>query len=194
MLKEYVLISLDKPARTPYEDHMLAKAVFPNGKMLFDNRDGRLVVRTESEPDREYMSRNAGVRIISEQPAAGLAEGSKTALFIKFSASSHSPKRHSKSWRWATKNREYGECPEFYIGEKDEAVSWLRWKLEQCGFAPDKVDVIQTESWDNGKGRKAIVHAAYAACEVKDVAKATAAYASGIGDAKYLGLGMIANA
>jgi hypothetical protein len=174
---------------SPYESHCLITAMFGKNPVLFLNNYGNFIAQTDAEPnlDNEFVKKH-NVAIREHDMAFEPTQGETVQFNVKFCALTKAYERNPKSWE-ASGNQKTKNG--IMLGDKEEAREWLKFMLEKHGAIEINVNIDLTECWDNGKNRKIIVHSASGFVKINESDKFMHLLQSGIGNSKYLGLGLV---
>jgi hypothetical protein len=162
----------------------------PKGHLLFLNSQGNFIVQTQGlEPnlDDEFVKRH-GVEIRESSSAVVPNAGETVQFSVKFCARTKCYKRNPKSFQASGgKERKNG----IMLGDKEEALAWLREKLHNGGLEVKDFRIDMTECWSDGKNGKVIAHSASGSAKVGDFSKVKSLMEFGLGNCLYLGLGLV---
>lgn len=180
---------------SPYDSHRLITAMFGKNPVLFLNSYGNFIAQTDAKPDleNEFVKKH-NVEIREYNIAFEPAQGETVQFSVKFCALTKAYERNPESWKLAGNQKPKNGI---MLGNKEEAREWLKSMLEKHGAIEINVNMDLTECWKNGRKQKngeeqkIIVHSASGYVKVNESDKFISLLRNGIGDSKYLGLGLV---
>ena len=174
---------------SPADSHRLITAMFGKNPVLFLNNYGNFIAHTDAKPDldNEFVKKH-NVEIREYDTALEPTQGETVQFNVKFCALTKAYERNPESLK-LTKNQKPKNG--IMLGNRDEVKEWLKFILEKHGAIEININIDLTECWDNGKKQKIIVHSASGYVKVNESDKFISLLRNGIGDSKYLGLGLV---